>query len=528
MNVLLKETFNQAARAFRVSKSRRQKSENRKARIERRLDGPILEHRSHPMFTASNTHYDVAERSRGLIAGGIGVMHQLARKVGLVEAIDERVEVLKAHFPYHESDHVLNIAFNILAGGHCLEDIALRRNDEVFLDALGAERIPAPTTTGDFCRRFEADDIEDLMAGINSCRVRAWQQQPDEFFDQAIIDADGTIVETLGECKEGTDFAYDKRFGYQTLVVSLANTQEPLFLENHGANRPSQEGAAARFDQALELCREAGFRKILFRGDTAFSQCEHLDRWDADGVQFLFGFKHAKPLYKLTAELPESAWKTLERPAKYEVETKPRGRRENVKERVVREREFKNIRLDGEMLAEFYYQPTACSKPYRIIAQRKNLTIAKGEEALIDDMKIFFFITNDEESSPAELVLSANQRCNQENLNAHLKGGVHALTMPLGDLNSNWAYAVMASLAWSLKAWYALLLPAKGRWKEQHAKEKDEVLRMEFRSFLDAFMLVPCQLVKTGRKILFRLLSWNRWQRVFLRAVTQLQYPLRC
>ncbi len=102
------------------------------------------------------------------------------------------------------------------------------------------------------------------------------------------------------------------------------------------------------------------------------------------------------------------------------------------------------------------------------------------------------------------------------------------MTMPLGDLNSNWAYAVMASLAWSLKAWYALLLPAKGRWKEQHAKEKDEVLRMEFRSFLDAFMLVPCQLVKTGRRILFRLLSWNRWQRVFLRAVTHVNYPLRC
>ncbi len=511
-----------------MSKSRRQKSEHRKARIERRLEGPILEHRSQPMFTARNIHYDVAERSRGLIAGGIGVMHQLARRVGLVEAIDEKVKVLKAHFPYHESDHVLNIAFNILAGGHCLEDIELRRNDEVFLDALGAERIPDPTTAGDFCRRFEPDDIEALMAAINSCRLRVWKQQPDEFFEKAILDADGTIGETLGECKQGADFAYDGTFGYQTLVISLANTQEPLFLETHGANRPSQEGAAQRFDQAIELCREAGFREVLLRGDTAFSQCAHLDRWNAHDVQFLFGLKHSKPLYDLAGELPESAWKPLERPDKYEVETEPRSRPENVKEKVVRERKFKNIRLNGEMVAEFHYQPTDCSKPYRIIAQRKNLTIAKGEEALVDDIRIFFFITNDEESSPAELVLSANQRCNQENLNAHLKSGVHALTMPLGDLNSNWAYAVMASLAWSLKAWYALLLPAKGRWKERHAEEKDEVLRMEFRSFLDAFMLVPCQLVKTGRRILFRLLSWNHWQRVFLRAVTHLHYPLRC
>ena len=511
-----------------MSKSRRQKSENRKRRIERRLEGQIFEHRSQPMFSASNTQYDVAERSRGLIAGGIGVMHELARKIGLVKAIDERLEVLKAHMPYHESDHVLNIAFNILAGGHCLEDIELRRNDEVFLDALGAERIPDPTTAGDFCRRLQSQNIDALMEAANYCRTRVWKQQPDEFFDKAIIDADGTIAETLGECKEGTDFAYDGSFGYQTLVVSLANTQEPLFLENHGANRPSQEGAAARFDQAIKLCQDAGFREVLLRGDTAFSQCAHLDRWDAQGVQFLFGLKHSRPLYQIAGELPESAWTTLERPDKYEVATEPRGRRENVKEKVVRERGFKNIRLDGEMVAGFHYQPTDCSKPYRIIAQRKNLTIAQGEEALIDDIRLFFFITNDEESSPEELVLSANQRCNQENLNAHLQGGVHALTMPLGDLNSNWAYAVMASLAWSLKAWYALLLPAKGRWKEQHAKEKDEVLRMEFRSFLDAFMLVPCQLVKTGRRILFRLLSWNRWQRVFLRAVAQMHYPLRC
>ena len=511
-----------------MSKSRRQKSDNRKARIERRLDGQLLEHRSEPMFSASNIHYDVAERSRGLVAGGIGVVHQLVCKVGLVKAIDEKLELLKVHMPYFESDHVLSIAYNVMVGGRCLEDIELRRNDEVFLDALGAERIPDPTTAGDFCRRFGGQDVDDLMDAFNISRTRVWQEQPDEFFDQAIIDVDGTLAETLGECKQGTDFAYDGTFGYQMLVVSLANTQEPLFLENHGANRPSHEGAVARLDQAIDLCEGAGFRKILLRGDSAYSQCAYLDGWDARGVQFLFGLPHSKPLYQLAGDLPETAWETLERPDKYEVETKPRSRPENVKEKVVKERGFTNIRLDEEMVAEFDYQPGACAKAYRVIALRKNLTIAKGEEALIDDIKMFFFITNDRESSAADLVLSANQRCNQENLCSHLKSGVHALNMPLGDLNSNWAYSVMAGLAWSLKAWYALLLRAEGRWKERHAKEKDEVLRMEFRTFLNLFMLVPCQIVKTGRRIVYRLLSWNRWQRVFLRAATHVTCPLRC
>ena len=159
---------------------------------------------------------------------------------------------------------------------------------------------------------------------------------------------------------------------------------------------------------------------------------------------------------------------------------------------------------------------------------RKNLTISRGEDALIPDMMFFFFITNDWTSSPAELVLRANGRCNQENLNSHLKSGVAALEMPVGDLVSNWAYMIMASLAWTLKSWFALLLPARGRWADRHRVERERVLRMEFRTFLRAFMLVPVQVVRTGRRVIYRLLSWNPWQHVLLRAVDALQQPLRC
>ena len=134
-----------------------------------------------------------------------GVSKSLTRSVesGLVEAIDESVDVLKVHLPYHESDHVLNIAYNIMSGGTCLEDIELLRNDEVYLDALGAQRIPDPTTGGDFCRRFDEEDINALMEAFNGVRRRIWSCQPEEFFDEAKIDADGTLLETLGECKEG-------------------------------------------------------------------------------------------------------------------------------------------------------------------------------------------------------------------------------------------------------------------------------------------------------------------------------------
>jgi hypothetical protein len=481
---------------------------------------------ANPMFSARNIHYELSDRTRGLDIGGIGVMHRLALQTGLVEEIDQRVSVLKVHLPYHESDHVLNIAYNALCGGTCLEDIELRRNNEVFLDALGAQRIPDPTTAGDFCRRFEAPDVEDLMTATNEARLRVWAQQPAEFFAEATIEADGTMALTTGECKEGMDVSYNGTWGFHPLVVSLANTGEPLFLVNRSANRPSHEGAAERFDQALALCRRAGFRKVTFRGDTDFSQTTYLDGWDAEGVRFVFGIDARANLIAAAAALPKRIWERLKRPAKYEVATEMRRRPENVKDIKVIERGFRNIRLRSEDVATFSYSPMACKKTYRIVVVRKNLSIEQGGLCLFDDIRYFFYITNDLEASAAEIVFEANARCNQENLIAQLHG-VHATRMPVDTLLSNWAYMVMASLAWTLKAWFALLLPERGRWRERYSQEKQEVLRMEFRTFLNAFMRVPAQVVRMGRRIVFRLLSWNRWQHVFLRGAECLAQPLR-
>ena len=479
------------------------------------------------MFSARNVSYELSDRVRGLSCGGIGAMHRLVRHVGLVDDLNEHVELLKAHLPYYESDHVLNIAFNALCGGERLEDIELLRNDEVYLDALGAKRIPDPTTAGDFCRRFGRWDIESLQSAINESRLRVWAQQPPEFFEEAVIEADGTLIPTKGECKAGADFNYKGEWGYHVLVVSLANTQEPLYLVNRSGNRPSHEGAAARFDPALTLCRRAGFRRVTFRGDTDFSQTRHLDHWDDEGVRFVFGFD-AHPNVKNIAEtLTKSAWTALERKPKYEVQTEPRRRPTNFKEAKVVEREYRNIRLDGEHVAEFAYSPTNCQKKYRMVVLRKNLTVLQGEQRLFDDVRYFFYLTNDMTSSAAEIVEQSNQRCTQEQLISQLHNGVRATSMPVDNLLSNWAYMVMAGLAWSLKAWFALLLPEHGRWKERHRHEKLTVLKMEFRTFLNAMMRIPAQLVRQGRRTIFRLLSWNSWQACFLRGVDQLHGCLR-
>jgi Transposase DDE domain group 1 len=497
---------------------------NSKRRIERRLDKTNLEGCAKPMFTASNIHYEIADRTRGIVHAGIGLIHALGRQLGLIDAIDRDLHLFKFHLPYHESDHVLNIAYNALCGGSHLEDIELRRHDANFLDALGARRIPDPTTAGDFCRRFTPAAIDTLQTIVNQVRQRVWQRQPDAFFDLATIDMDGTLVATTGQCKQGMDIAYDGTWGYHPLVVSLANTGEVLWLLNRSGNRPSHEGAAAVVDRVVAVCREGGFRKVLLRGDTDFSQSEHLDRWTAAGNYFIFGFDATANLKAIAKDLPAGEWQPLTRLPSYTVQTQARPRPDNVKEAIVQEREFDNRRLRSEQVAEFIYRPTACRLSYRMVVVRKNISVAKGERLLFDEVRYFFYITHIVLLEAEQIVLLANHRCNQENLLAQLHGGLRALTAPVNTLESNWAYMVMTALAWNLKAWWALMLPvAPGRWQERQREEKQWVLGLEFKTFVQAFVRLPCQIVRTGRKLVYRLLSWNPHQPIFWRLVKMLR-----
>jgi hypothetical protein len=336
------------------------------------------------MITASNIQYELADRIQGIACGEIGAMLLVARKTGQISDLDSRLHLLKRHLPYHECDHVLNIALNILAGGHKLEHLEPRRNDEVYLNALGAQRTPDPTTAGAFCRRFQEGDVLALMDTINLARPRVWKQRPEEFFQEAIIDADGTVVGPDAACKEGIDLAYNGFWGYHPLVVSLANTAEPLFLVNRSGNRPSHETAASFLERSNALCRKAGFRSFLLRGDTDSTQTKHFDHWnEAKDVRFLFGIDARPNLIALAEDLPESAYSYLERPED-PIKAIPRQRPERHKRRIVEARGFETIHTLEEMVAEFRYQPTACKRAYRVIVLRKRLAADQGQLRLFE------------------------------------------------------------------------------------------------------------------------------------------------
>lgn len=482
----------------------------RKQKLRKRLARQQWPEQSRPMFRAQNIHYEMADRVRAVDCGALGGFHLLARNTGLIGEIDDRLQVLKRHLPYHESDHVLNIAYNTLTGGNCLEDIELRRNDEAYMDALGAQRIPDPTTAGDFTRRFTEQDVSDLLEAVNSIRPRMWKKGlKGSERREAILDVDGTLAPTTGECKEGMGLAYNGVWGYHPLLVSLANTQEPLYLVNRSGNRPSHDCATEWLDRAIALASES-FERVCLRGDTDFALTANFDRWTKDGVRFAFGKDASKNLVDMAEGLDKRGWQALERRQKQPSDRKKRKRPVNVKEQIVVEKEYKNITLEKEHVAEIRYQPSKCKRPYRLIVLRKKLVVERGQIMLCDDVRYFFYITNIEEMSPAEVVFFSNERCNQENLIEQLKNGLNALRMPVGDLVSNWAYMVMSSLAWTLKAWFALLV--------RHTQRRDELLKMEFRRFLNTIVRLPTQIIRGGRRIVFRILAYNEWTRTLLQT----------
>jgi len=480
----------------------------RQQKLERRLKRKQWAARNSPMLTARNIQYEMAERTRAIDCGAVGAFHLLARNTGLIRTIDRQMNLLKRHLPYHESDHVLNIAYNTLSGGTCLDDIELRRNDETYMDALGAERIPDPTTAGDFTRRFTEADVGLLMDVINSVRSRLWRKRLNKKErEEAVLDVDGSLAPTTGECKQGMGLSHKGVWGYHPLMVSLANTLEPLYLVNRSGNQTSHDGAAEWIDRAIDQV-SGTFARVCLRGDTAFSLTTNFDRWTEQGVRFAFGKPAHPSLIKLAEGLSEADWQPLERrPGKNKTGC-TRRRPAKVKEAIVKEKGYRNLRLEQEDVAEVPYRPARCEGSYRLVVLRKRISVEKGQDFLWEEVRYLFYITNIEEMNPAEVVLFCNGRCNQENLIEQLKNGLNALRMPVGDLVSNWAYMVMASLAWTLKAWFALLV--------RRTEYRERLLRMDFRQFLNAIVRQPTQIVRTGRRIVFRMLGYNRWTRTFL------------
>src|SRR5438477_220816 len=312
--------------------------------------------------------------------------------------------------------------------------------------------------------------------------------------------AEGTIAPTSGERKAGMDMSYKGIWGYGPLIVTLANTKEVLYLVNRSGNVPSHSGAAEWIDKAIDLVTPYAPR-VCLRGDTDFLLTANFDRWAAR-VDFVFGMDATPTLRHKAEALDASRWRRLHRPAPYQTSTgKTRTRRPNHKQHIVRERGYLNLELDHEDIAEFFYIPGRCSRAYRVIALRKNISRSRGEQVLFDEVRYFFYITTRIDLSIEQVVELANQRCDQENVIAQLSNGLDALPVPLYDLVSNWAYMVCAALAWNIKSWFAMMMHRKA--------DRRDYLRMEFRRFQASIILIPAMVMRRARSITVRIIGYT-------------------
>ncbi len=509
------------------------------------------------MLTTGKISCEIGDQIEATPFGGLAAIHQMVVALGLPQEINDALGLLKVHLPYHESDHVLNMAYNVLAGGRTLQHIERLRHDVAYMNALGAKLIPDPTTAGDFCRRFDEGSVIALMDAINAVRVKLWKSRCRDLFGPvAFIDVDGTIAPTGARCKQGIGINYKGIWGYSPLLVTLANTCELLYLVNRPGNVASHQDAAEWIDKAIDLVSPCAPR-VCVRGDTDFSLTENFDRW-AERIDFVFGMDNIAALRKPADALDASAWRRLERGPAYQPKTgQRRARRVNTKAQIVRERGYLNKHLNFEDVAEFTYRPGKCKQAYRIVALRKNISHIRGDQVLFDEIRYFFYVTTysstmhtteeiielgaqatanqPEPDDPAEpqqpaqseqpahvqdeqtgrnaqskqddartaeqVVGLANRRCNQENIIGSLKSDINALRVPLYNLISNWAYMVIACLAWNIKCWFAMTMHRK--------TDRAYYIRMEFGTFFDTIILIPAMVIHSGRTITVRLIGYT-------------------
>jgi hypothetical protein len=461
---------------------------------------------------------EVDQRSDVTPYGGLALFSGIVKRFRVAERLDDAVRVLKVHLPFHESDHILAIAANLFVGGTCIEDQANLQQSEAVCRLLGAVRVPDPTTAGDFLRRFDGPSLAALrraheQIGADVGRVLGRQRGK---LPLATVDLDGHTKPVYGVKKEGADFNYKLQWSYHPLLVSLAQTGECLAIRNRPGNQRSSEGAAQVLDEVLPQLRERA-AEVLVRGDSDFDRQDLRDICKKHGAYVaIVGREHTgRP--EIAKAIPETAYRPFRPRAWRAVDErcrkpgmKARRRKPNLRRKRARERDYKELRLVEQEVAEVPYHPAGSSHTYRLIVRRQLIENHQGQRHLFDQHRYRYVVTD--RPGPAEEVLDETYlRCDQENVIQQLGTGLAAWRMPVAEFDGNSAWLEIARLAWNIAKWLALLaLP-------------DETTRWEWKRFRLAFVFVAAQVLRRSRQVTLRISASHRWHRLFVAALERLQ-----
>lgn len=481
----------------------KKKIEKRKKKIAERLKNKgNIGHE--PVMSANHIRYELSEKVDATSCGGIGVIHKMNQMLGLPELINSKLKLLSVHKPYFESDHVLNMIYNVIAGGQYLEDLEVRRNDTAYMTSLGATRIPDPTTEGDFLRRFKTwPQVNKLFEINNEYNRIIWNISGDwKKKKQGRLHIDGKIVETQGEYKEKMDMSYKGKWGFSTLILTEMTTGLHIFCVNRGGNILSQSKAVYWLKRAIRELKKS-FDEILVEGDSAYYLTEMLDDLEMDGVKFIFAVDQFDNLKNSAENIGNNEWIKVER--EEGCVKKREHKKQNVKEIKIIERNYNHIVQREEYVSEFFYTPAKCKNSYRIIVVRQLKELVTGGLFQYFYYQYRFAITNlkKEESSTLECLDLIRKRANHENKIEQLESGVFALNMPTKEFYANQAYMMICTMAWNMKSYIGLLCPDKTL--------GEKIISMEFKKFKLYFINIPAQIINQGKYIIYRLLGFNQY-----------------
>ncbi len=503
--------------AFQVTistRSRRPRQRPRTKRIHRHQNQTMLwpdVGQPGPVFRRRQIKVKAYERGDMTSYGGLSLAHELASRLRLDRLINDQVGLIRCPVPYHDSDHVLTHVYNLYVGGQHIEDIGHLQHSDAIKRLFGACRIPDPTTAGDYLRRFGADGLNRLQTAIDDAREKVWRQLRRNQRQVATIDIDSTVKPVYGQCKQGADFSYNGKWSYHPLLLTLAQTNEPLRTINRPGNAASAKGASHALAEVLPRVKRH-FKQVRVRGDTAFYQRAIIAECERAGAQFAFGMNGYRVLLDRAETLGKSSWKPFaahpQRPATHGM--KRRRKRPRYRQKIARRRGYRTLDTTTEWVAEFEYVLPHIRKErnhgmarrrFRVIVKRQLVEVSQGQDVLFNQYRYRFIITNIPKAGmdASAVVRFAYGRCDQENTIEQMKNGIQALRMPTGELLSNAAFLMCGQLAWCLRSWLSLLaLP-------------DETLRYEWSWFRHAFVYIAAKITESGRQAYVRLAGSHRF-----------------
>jgi hypothetical protein len=468
---------------------------------------PLLHLESDPR--GETTHY-----------GGLVLAQQFVRRFRVAQRLDDALVLFKRHAPYHESDHVLALAYTLYADGTCLEDQAALQGSEAVRRLVGACRIPDPTTAGDFLRRFTiAQNVEHLSGAIDEVQEAVWSKLPRNVrrrrkkHELALVDLDGHIKPLYGVQKEGADFSYNGRWSYQPLVVSLGGSGECLKVVNQPGNCRPSDAAAKALQEVLPLIQRH-FRNAIVRGDTDFDRSDVFNEAIDAGAYFAIGGRLYQNRAALAQAIAEESWKPFVPRADRQQPSGPsrHGRIPNHRRQKAKARGFRTLRTVKQWVSEIAYQPAGLSSPCRMIVRRILIEETNGQGALFEHYRYRLVLTNLPRSYTAGQVVDITyQRCDQENVIEQFGHGIAGWRMPVAEFMGNSAWLQIARLAWNLGKWIAqIALPS-------------EVVRWEWKRFRRHFVYIAAKVLKMGRCLVVRLAGSHRYLPDILTAHARLQ-----